>query len=184
MTGDRPGLAARIDAVDRRIDAALEAVRERPAVLAVFTTASHVGDFSLVWHAAGIARGVALRRPDQTVALAVALGVESLVVNQGVKRIFRRGRPTEAGDPRSPVRRPSTSSFPSGHASAGAFAATVLVGWDGPRSAPLWVGLAALVGSSRAVVRIHHPSDVIGGAVIGTALGLVARRVLAGVLRP
>ena len=184
MTGPLSGLVERVDSFDRRADAVLEAIRERPAVLAVFTTASHVGDFSMVWHAANLTRGVVLRRPDQVVALAAALGVESLIVNQGIKRLVRRRRPTEAGDPRAPVRRPSTSSFPSGHASAGAFTATVLIGWDGPRSAPLWVGLAALVGSSRAVVRIHHASDVIGGAVVGTALGLVAHRVLAGVLRP
>ena len=43
------------------------------------------------------------------------IGLESLVLNQGIKRLFRRPRPTEAGDPRYPVRRPSTSSFPSGH---------------------------------------------------------------------
>ena len=47
------------------------------------------------------------------------------------------GRPSE-GDPRYPVRRPLTSSFPSGHASAAAFAAVVLTAWDGRRSAPLW----------------------------------------------
>ena len=38
---------------------------------------------------------------------------------RAIKRLFRRTRPTEAGDPRYPVRRPGTSSFPSGHASAG-----------------------------------------------------------------
>ena len=40
------------------------------------------------------------------------LGVESLVVNQGVKRLFRRERPTTTGDDRLPVRTPTTSSFP------------------------------------------------------------------------
>jgi undecaprenyl-diphosphatase len=178
VTSAAAGLLARVDAFDRRVDALLEPVREDRTARTVFTWASHAGDFSLIWHVASIGRGIVKRRPDQVVAFAVALGVESLVVNQGIKRVFRRTRPTVEGDPRSPVRRPRTSSFPSGHASSGAFAATVLTGWDGRRSASLWWGLAGIVGTSRAVVRIHHASDVVGGAVVGTLLGLAARRVL------
>jgi membrane-associated phospholipid phosphatase len=176
--------AAAVEHFDERADALLEPVREQPTAMAVFTWASHAADYSMIWQVAGLARAAVLRRPDQAVALAVALGIESLLVNQGVKRLFRRARPTESGDPRSPVRRPSTSSFPSGHASSAAFAATILVGWDGRRWAPLWVGLATVVGTSRAVVRIHHASDVVGGAVVGVAMGLVARRALRAVLRP
>jgi undecaprenyl-diphosphatase len=111
----------------------------------------------------------------QAIALSALLGAESLIVNQGVKRAFKRERPTEAGDDRFEVRKPSTSSFPSGHASAAAFAATVLTTLDGKKSAPMWFGLAAVVGTSRAFVRIHHASDVIGGAVVGVGLGLLVR---------
>ena len=76
------------------------------------------------------------------------------------------------------MREPSTSAFPSGHASSAAFAATILSAWDGQRSRPLWWTLAAIVGTSRAYVRIHHASDVIGGAVVGAGLGAIAVRVL------
>jgi membrane-associated phospholipid phosphatase len=37
---------------------------------------------------------------------------------------------------------------------------------------------ATLVGVSRLHLRAHHASDVIGGAAIGTAIGLVGRRFL------
>jgi undecaprenyl-diphosphatase len=115
------------------------------------------------------------KRADQAFVLSVLLGAESLIVNQGVKRLFKRERPTDSGDDRFEVRTPSTSSFPSGHASAAAFAATVLTTLDGKKSAPLWFGLAGIVGTSRAFVRIHHASDVIGGAVVGVGLGLLVR---------
>ena len=72
------------------------------------------------------------------------------------------------------MRRPSTSSFPSGHASSAFFAATLLIARDGRRSAPLWLGLAGVVATSRAFVRIHHPSDVVAGAVVGLLLGQAA----------
>lgn len=167
----------RVDAFDDRVDRLLEALRGNPIADRLFTTASHVGDFSLIWHAIGITRGAAKGRPDQVIVLAAMLGAESLIVNQGVKRLFRRERPTQAGDERLRVRRPSTSAFPSGHASSAAFAAMVLSGWDGPRFGTIWWKVAAIVGVSRAYVRIHHGSDVVAGALVGTLLGVVGRRV-------
>jgi membrane-associated phospholipid phosphatase len=166
-----------IDTFDERFDALLELLRGHPLTDRLFITASHLGDFSVIWQLVGIGRGIVLRRPDQVVLLAAMLGTESLFVNQGVKRVFRRQRPTETGDDRLPVRRPTTSSFPSGHASSAAFAAMVLSGWDGPRVGVVWWKLAALVAVSRAYVRIHHGSDVVAGAVLGTALGVIGRRV-------
>lgn len=182
MTAARaPGqgsLGPAVERFDARADALLETVRGNPVADRLFARASQIGDWSLVWHIVSVLRGVAKRRPDQVVALAVALGAESLIVNQGIKRIFRRARPTPSGDPRFPVRKPSTSAFPSGHASSAAFAATILSSWDGPRTRPLWWGLAVVVGTSRAYVRIHHASDVIGGAIVGCGLGVLAGRLL------
>jgi undecaprenyl-diphosphatase len=167
-----------VERFDERADAMLEVVRGNPVADKVFATASRVGDFSLIWLVVGALRSIAKRRPDQFVALVVAIGAESLIVNQGIKRLFRRARPTTAGDPRFPTREPSTSAFPSGHASSAAFAASILGAWDGKRSRPLWWSLAAIVATSRAYVRIHHASDVIAGAVVGVGLGAIAKRVM------
>ncbi len=174
-----------IERFDAVADAGLEHLRGRVrAADRTFQLASTYGDFSAIWHVAGAIRALAgwsnhdWRNAKQAVVLSAFLGVESLIVNQGLKRLFRRVRPTETGDPRFHVRRPSTSSFPSGHASSAFFAATVLTGWDGWRWAPLWFGLAVIVALSRAWVRIHHVSDVIAGAIVGTALGLLARLVI------
>lgn len=168
-----------VEAFDRSVDTALERWRGRRRLDRVMLAASELGDFSLVWHIVGVARGLTGGpRTDQSFVFAALIGLESLVVNQGLKRLFRRSRPTEAGDPRFPVRRPSTSAFPSGHASAAFFAATLLTAWDGWTFAPLWFALATVVGISRAYVRIHHPSDVAGGAIVGVALALLARAAL------
>lgn len=167
-----------IDRFDRWADEQLERLRGKPVADTVFASATALGDFSLIWHITNVSRGLTSeRRAARVPALALALGAESLLVNQGLKRIFGRQRPTVEGDPRFPVRRPLTSSFPSGHASAAAFTATLLTGWDGRRSAPLWWALAVVVATSRAYVRIHHASDVVAGMVTGAVLGLGARRV-------
>ena len=167
-----------VDLFDERVDALLELLRGNPLADKLFTGASHAGDWSAIWHVLSLSRGLLRGRPDQVVALAVAIGAESLIVNQGVKRLFRRERPTTAGDDRYAVRQPSTSAFPSGHASAAAFAASALVGWDGRKWAPWWVTVATVVGVSRAYVRIHHASDVVGGALVGVLVGAIARPVL------
>lgn len=177
-----PGLGALGPSVarfDLWADNQLERLRGNKAADALFSTASALGDFSTVWHLANLARSLTSERRRRQILLLAALnGAESLIVNQGIKRLFRRTRPTVDGDERYEVRIPSTSSFPSGHASAAGFTATVLTGWDGKRSAPLWWSIACTVATSRAYVRIHHASDVVAGMAVGVGLGFAARRVL------
>ncbi|MEI6495434.1 MAG: phosphatase PAP2 family protein [Actinomycetota bacterium] len=159
---------------DRSVDAALERVRGRRVPDRVFQAASIVGDFSVIWHITGVLVAVFIAHHLLgALWFSALLGVESLIVNQGIKRLFRRARPTETGDARTPVRKPRTSSFPSGHASAAFFAASLLIYWVGWAWAPLWITMACIVALSRAYVRIHHPSDVLGGVVVGLLLAQV-----------
>jgi membrane-associated phospholipid phosphatase len=166
---DLPAVAA----FDAKVDALFEGWRGHAGVDRVFYTASALGDFSLVWHLLGAAQALG---PDpaltRALRLSVSLGVESLVVNQGIKRLFRRSRP-EPRDRPLRLREPSTSSFPSGHASSAFMAAALLS--DGTPFAPAIYALAAVVALSRVHVGIHHASDVVCGAALGVALGAVAR---------
>ena len=184
---DRPGhdrVGRRATHFDAWADDQLEQLRGNPVADSLFTNASHLGDFSVIWHIIGLARGLTSdQRADQAILLSAVLGVESLVVNQGVKRLFGRIRPTETGDDRFDIRRPSTSSFPSGHASSAFLAATLLTAWAGRRTAPVWFATAAIVAVSRVYVRIHHASDVVGGAALGLGLGAVAKLVITAASR-
>lgn len=138
--------------------------------------ASDLGDFSLLWHLLGAARGLRSdRHATEAVRLSVILGAESMLVNGVVKSFFNRTRPDWHQQRPHFLRQPRSSSFPSGHASSGFTAATLL--GERSRSWPLYVAVAALVASSRVYVRIHHASDVVGGVVAGVVVGRVARRV-------
>ena len=166
-----PIVASLDDAVDR----AWDHLRGNPALDRLFYTASELGDFSLIWHLLGTARGVTLRGGTrEAVRLALALGAESALVNGMVKSAFKRERPVQSGERPHNLRQPLTSSFPSGHASAAFLAATLLS--ERSKVKPLWFGLAAIVATSRIHVRIHHASDVIVGAGIGLTLGRLIRR--------
>ena len=170
-------------AFDQAGDRILEPLRNNKATVALFGAASTIGDFSIVWHVVGFLRAIGSSvRLQEAIALSVALGVESLIVNQGVKRLFRRERPTTSGDERFEVRTPSTSSFPSGHASSATFAAMVLTSFTGWPLVILWTAIAAIVALSRVVVRIHHLSDIVGGIVTGAVLGSIAVPIINSVL--
>ena len=60
------------------------------------------------------------------VELSSALGIEAALVNGPVKMLFRRVRPVPATARPLKLRQPKTSSFPSGHASSGMFAAALV----------------------------------------------------------
>lgn len=168
-------LISRVERFDTSADRVLEHIRGYRASEVVFRTASFVGDFSAVWLAIGVLYGVGVDgKPWHALGFGALMGVESLVVNQGIKRLFRRTRPTETGDPRFVVRKPRSSSFPSGHASSAFFAATLLTVWAGWAWAPVWFVIALVVAISRAVVRIHHASDVVAGLITGLVLAQVA----------
>ncbi len=170
-------LVARIRAVDRAVDSAVTRARN-PVFDAVFYPLSSAADHSLLWMAvAGVREATGRARPGTALRLAAVLGIESAVTNGVVKTFFRRIRP--ALDPAAEVgplpwglRRPVTSAFPSGHATAG-FTTAVFLSRADP--GPPWYLLAGVVGFSRVYVRLHHTSDVLAGAALGLAFGYAAR---------
>jgi undecaprenyl-diphosphatase len=139
---------------------------------------SSAADHSMLWHGAGLARAIRSRDPQFAFRFSAAMGVESFLTNVVVKSVFQRLRPARPID--APLlfglRRPITSSFPSGHATA-AFCAATLLSKDSP-AAPAWFALASLVAASRVYVRLHHASDVVAGAAFGIALGYALRPAL------
>lgn len=171
-------LSRQVGRFDRAVDHAADRIRGNAAADRVLYGASALGDFSLVWHLVAMSRALgSSRREREALRLVVALGVESVIVNAGVKSLFRRRRPIwDQHRPRA-LRRPRSSSFPSGHATSAFMAASLLAAGSSRRVRPAWFGLAGVVAYSRVHVKIHHASDVVGGAALGLALGRLVRRV-------
>jgi len=165
--------------VDTRADALFDRYRNRPAVHTVAAVLSNVADYGAVWVvlAGGMGRrsGPARQRAARALALSGAL---SFTVNKAVKAVVQRQRPeTELQVGTVPVRAPSSSSFPSGHTLA-AFSTAVMLPTSRAGTASC-VTFASAVAGSRVLLGHHHATDVLGGAAIGTVLGLVGRRLLA-----
>ncbi len=165
-----------VDQVDDAIDEYWERWRDDPRLDRLFYAASEAANHSRLWHALGLLQAVVRRDKRGAIELSVVLAAESAIVNGGVKSLFRRSRPSHSKPRPHKLRRPLTTSFPSGHASAAMLAATML-SRRSKRVAP-WYALALLVAVSRIHVRLHHASDVIAGIAVGVALGALARRIL------
>jgi undecaprenyl-diphosphatase len=173
------GVRRAVARFDDRVEAQLARVRGHKALDRVMYAASAVGEFSAVWHVLGLALVLLPTHAlHDSVRLSSILVGESILVNLGIKQVFRRTRPqwTSAEGRPHKLRTPRSTSFPSGHASA-AFTAAGVLSSGGDHLWPVYYLLAVIVASSRAYVRIHHASDVLAGALVGVGLALLANHV-------
>lgn len=166
----------RVVALDRTVDRWAGSLRGHTAADRVMYTLSQLANHSMMWHGINVVDAVVggPTHRRRAVRRSVLLVVEQALVNVVIKSAFDRNRPEHDLAHPHDLREPATSSFPSGHASAGA-CATVLLTRD-LGYGPVWAGLGAVVGWSRIHVGAHHASDVVGGAVVGAALGTLAGR--------
>jgi membrane-associated phospholipid phosphatase len=164
-----------LNAIDEAVDAAFEPLRGNPRVDNTAAVVSNLADYGLIWVALAAlkARRRGPNRRRAVFALATA-GFSSLIVSRMVKAAVARERPDDHLD--ATVRTPTSSSFPSGHTLAAFCTAFVLA--DSDLQTATNVGFAAAVAASRVHLRAHHPTDVIGGAAIGSVLGLGLRPVV------
>ena len=169
-------LRSHVARFDEAVDSAVDRIRGHPVADRLFYDATELADFSLIWHLTGVARGLLRpKREREAFRLIACLAIESALVNGAVKSLFRRSRPTSDDYVHARrIRRPLTSSFPSGHASAAMVAAGLLSEDD--KAWPLYYGAATVVAASRVHVRIHHASDVVAGAVVGAVLARLFKR--------
>lgn len=169
-------MRARIAAFDTAVDKQVARFRS-PAADRVVYRLSSAADHSLIWHAIGTLQSLAQGGDVERAArFSLAMGIESAFTNGAVKSLFKRVRPADYAELEfhHGLRRPITTSFPSGHATAAFCAATLLGG------GPVWYTAATAVASTRIYVRLHHASDVVAGAALGLGLGLVLRRFVNG----
>ena len=169
---------SRVRSFDRDADRLLDQLRGHPTADRLFYGASALGDQSLIWVMLACLRGLRPGPVNQKAAARalVGIGIESVLVNGIIKSFFRRTRPQFEGIRPHRLRRPRTSSFPSGHATA-AFTAAGLLS-EGDPLWPLYYAAALIVASSRAYVKIHHASDVAVGIAVGMALGRLGRHLV------
>ncbi len=133
-----------------------------------------------------LARARGFGRRAWWAVLTVYLGmVDGWIVTELVlKPLVHRPRPFAAipGLPATLIDHPSSFAFPSGDA-AFATGAAIAFGLVAPRWRVPALLMAAAVCFERVAVGVHHPTDVVAGAVVGAASGLTAPLLVAWLRR-
>ena len=181
MTRERDTRLERLDALDVRVS---EALIVKPRAdgsprpwLVVLRRFSEAGSYGIGWVVLFGVVGVAVDGiPAGVVGAACVVGM--LCLNTIVKRIIRRPRPEK----RAIDHKPGSYSMPSAHTSmamVGAATMSVIV----PDLTVLWWMIAISLAVSRVLLGMHYLADVLAGAVLGLACGLLIAAPLVQALR-
>jgi decaprenylphosphoryl-5-phosphoribose phosphatase len=166
-----PGMHGPLASADLRLYRLVRSAARPPASDAV-RRFSRLGEHAALWLVLGAA-GAVLDGPDRRARWrrgAIVVG-GTYAANTAIKAVFRRRRPQLEGLP-ALVATPTALSFPSAHASSSFAAARAYAGLV--PAGPLYATAAAMA-CSRVYLGVHYPSDIAAGALLGLAMGSVAR---------
>ena len=171
MESPATGPLARLDALDRRVTRRILIAQTADGRVRFGVSAlrrfSEAGSYGVGWVV--LFALVGLRADGVWPAVVSSLFVLGMLTsNTLIKNVFKRPRPTL----RAIKHAPSSWSMPSAHTSmamVGAATMSVMV----PDLTILWWSVAAALGLSRVMLGMHFLGDVLVGAVLGTAVGLL-----------
>lgn len=134
-----------------------------------------LGDAGIIWILACVAMLIFKKSRCAGVAAAISLIIEAICVNGLLKNLIMRDRPFNVIEGLSIlIETPHDYSFPSGHAGS-SFAVAMVILLILPRRWGIPAIITAVVmAMSRIYVGVHFPSDILAGAVIGTATAILS----------
>ncbi len=134
-----------------------------------------LGDVGILWILSGIVLMIPKKSRKIGIIVFIALFL-SLVINNGVlKHLVDRVRPFNAIEALTTIiKEPTDSSFPSAHTASSFAAACVIFQKMDRRFGIAAIIMAALIGFSRLYLGVHYPTDVLGGALSGILISILA----------
>lgn len=130
-----------------------------------------LGDLGIIWLA--IALLLICRANNRTVGFKVisAILITTIIGEGIIKNIVKRQRPFKEKDNGLLINKPITYSFPSGHTASSFAALTIFIQMNNT-IALLAAPIATMIAFSRIYLRVHYPTDVIFGIILGCLCGI------------
>lgn len=144
-----------------------------PFTDAFMTSVTTLGDFGLIWLVLAVILLFIKQKRHYGILLILTLICTYISVDMILKEIVGRPRPFIGNeDITLLIQAPGGYSFPSGHTATAFAAAFISLRSNKKLGAAAYI-LAALIGFSRVYLYVHHPSDILVGALLGTAVSLL-----------
>jgi undecaprenyl-diphosphatase len=151
----------------------LQAMRTRghtPGIEAAAKALGKAGNNGAIWFGLGVVLAIADSSNREAWLICAVLAPVAIALNYMIKLIVKRPRPVLEGLP--PLGgAPSSLSFPSAHATSSFAVATAMTRVDSLGALAFVLAFALSLG--RPYLGMHYPSDVLAGALLGVALGLI-----------
>jgi undecaprenyl-diphosphatase len=159
----------------------LDFIRENltsPFMDGVMKTITFLGNGGWFWIAVALTLIIIPKTRKIGVTMAVAMILDGIICNLTLKPLIGRIRPYELkGAVDLIIATPSDYSFPSGHSAISFAAASAIFAHSKKWGIPALI-LALFVALSRLYLYVHFPTDILGGAVVGTLCGTAAYYIL------
>ena len=155
-----------LEKIDKR---ALEYISEKcktKTLDKVMPIITMMGNLGIIWFI--ISTLLILKVEYRVVGIGVILALAlTTIIGEGViKHIVKRKRPFEENEEDLLINKPITYSFPSGH-TASSFAALAVFIQMNSKLGLIVSPIATLIAFSRVYLKVHYPTDVIFGMMLG-----------------
>ena len=130
-----------------------------------------MGNLGIIWLIISIL--MLLKVEDRIIGIGVILAlILTTIIGEGIiKHIVKRNRPFQNHEDELLINKPITYSFPSGH-TASSFAALAVFFQMNGKLGLIMSPIATLIAFSRIYLKVHYPTDVIFGIVLGITCGV------------
>ena len=145
---------------------------------AVMPLITRLGDGGILWIICSLLLVIFPKTRKAGMAVATGLVLEALCCNVVLKPLVARTRPYDVNSAvQLLIAKQVDYSFPSGHTAA-AFAGMSALYFSKSRGVIPALVLSVLIAFSRLYLYVHYPTDILGGALLGTLAGWMAVRLL------